>query len=96
MRCQILKALFNRIKTGKCPEKRKVGRPDMGGNKQSLGTCVKSNLQKIPAVQSQDGASVGMYIANGFQTAGEVFGSLKTGKYDQIMNFARFTVFFIN
>ena len=65
----------------------------MGGDKDGLRAAIQGDLEQILAIQPQYGPAVGMDIADGFQTAGEVFGGLKTGKYDQIMNFARFAVF---
>ena len=43
----------------------------MGGHKNGPGTHIQSDLQQIPAVQSQYGPAVGMDIADGFQLPGQ-------------------------
>ena len=67
---KIAETLFHRVKTGKGAEHRKVGRPDMGGDKNCLGAGLQRNFQKIPAVQPQNGPPIGMDVADAFQPVG--------------------------
>ena len=93
---QLLIAFFNGIKTGKCPEQRKMRGPDVGRNIDGIRACLQCYGQKIVTVQSQDGASVRMYVADGFQPPGKHFGCFQAGQEDKAVYLAHTAVFLVN
>ena len=79
-------AFFQRGKLGKFPEHRKMGRPDMGRNKDRVRTGVHGHLQKIPAVHAQNGPSVAVQVAHGFQPMGQLLRLAQPGQQDDVMH----------
>ncbi len=70
---QVLEALFYGVEPGKSSEQGKMRRPDMSGDEYRLRAGLQRDFQKVPAVQSQNRASVGVNIADGLQPVGKVF-----------------------
>ena len=96
IRREILKAFLNRIEPGKCPEQRKVGRPDMRGDEHGVRRGLEGDFQQIAAVQTENGTAVGMDIPDRFQTQGQLLRRLQAGEQDQVMHLADASVLFVD
>ena len=96
VRRQIPEAFLDGIKTGKSPEQRKMGRPDMSRNVYGLRTGFQHDLQQIPAVQSQDRPAVRMDVSDQLQPSGKGFRLLKAGQQEQAVHLAHPFIFLIN
>ncbi len=93
---KIPEAFLKGVKPGEGAEEGKVRRPDVGGDKDSVRAGLQGDLQKIPAVQAQNGPPVGVEIPDGLQLVGELFSRLQGGKEDQAVNLAGSAVLFID
>ena len=68
----------------------------MGGDKLGLRAGIQSQLQQVPAVQSQDGPPVGVDVAGGLQPGGQLIGRLQGGQKDEVMDLTGLAVAFID
>ena len=89
-------AFLQRGKLGKFPEHRKMGRPDMGRNKDRVRTGVHGHLQKIPAVHAQNGPSVAVQVAHGFQPMGQLLRLVQPGQQDDVMHLPGLAILLID
>ena len=70
--------------------------PDVGGYKEYVFTRFQTNLHQVPAVQAEDGASIRFQIAYCAESRIQTRHSVKIWHCDDVMNFSRFVVFFVN
>ena len=70
--------------------------PDVGRNIDGIRACLQCYGQKVVTVQPKDGASVRMYVADGFQPPGKDFGRFQAGQEDKAVYLAHTAVFLVN
>lgn len=67
----------------------------MGRNIDGIRACLQCYGQKVVTVQSKDGASVRMYVADGLQPPGKDFGRFQAGQKDKAVYLAHTAVFLV-
>ena len=65
---------------------REPGRPDVGGDEAGHRVGLEGDLQQVPGVQSQDGPSVRLDIADGAQAGLQGFGGFESGRQDDVVH----------
>ena len=68
----------------------------MGRNKDRVRTGVHGHLQKIPAVHAQNGPSVAVQVAHGFQPMGQLLRLVQPGQQDDVMHLPGLAVLFVD
>ena len=71
VRQQILVAFLQRVKARRGSQSGKVRRPYMGRDEEHVFVGFETDIQKVAAVQPQDGPTVGLQVANGAEAAVE-------------------------
>ena len=85
---EVQKALLDARKARKGPEHGEVRRPDVGGEEDGLGAALQGDGEEVAAGEAEDGAAVGMEVADGFQPAGELFGFMERGEQEEVVDLA--------
>ena len=86
---EVAETLFNGVKAGEGPQQGKVRCPDVRGDEHGFGAGLQCHLQKIPAIQPEDGAAVGMEVADALKARGQTLRRRKGRHENDVVHFAR-------
>ena len=65
-----------------------MGRPDVGGDEENVGTDLEADLQKVTAVEAENRPAVGLEIADGPEPAVELVDGGETRQRDDVVDFS--------
>jgi hypothetical protein len=60
----------------------------VGWDQEGVGRGLEDDLEEVPRIDPQDGAAVGLDVADGGQPRGDAGGALEVGREDQVVDLA--------
>ena len=89
-------AVFKPVKARFGAKKRKPGRPHVGGNHHRTGCAFQHDFKQITRIKAQNGAAVGIEVADLRQTPRKALRILKGGHKHKIVNLAHLAAAFVD
>ena len=86
---EVAEAFLDGVKARKGPQQGKVRRPDVRGDEHGLRAGLQRHFQKIPAIQPEDGAAVGVEVADALKARGRALRRRKRRHEDDVVHLAR-------